>query len=168
MEYRRYYFLEDYLLGEVNQNFHRNHFLMVEEFFCIVIWKSNRAKTAIKRRLLKIHNNLQETVKELTNDIYKATTNDERLGILLGKWRFQLPMASAILTVLYPEEFSIYDERVRKQLGMNAFSSKKKYFTEFLPKLKAVDAYKNLRDKDRYLWGKSFFEDLQHFLKPTN
>ncbi|MCX6723676.1 MAG: hypothetical protein NT155_00700 [Candidatus Staskawiczbacteria bacterium] len=162
-DYRKYYFLEGYL-EEVRNNFKRGY-LTPEEFFCIVIWKANRAKTKIKKRLL-LKNNLKDAVKELTRDIFKEKGID-KLTILLNKWGFMLPMATAILTVLYPEEFSVYDIRVREQLGSENVYSANKYFSEFLPKVKQTAKDKNLslRDADRYLWGKSFYESLEVFLK---
>ena len=37
--------------------------------------------------------------------------------MLIEKWQLRLPMASAILTVLYPEDFTVYDVRVCNTLG---------------------------------------------------
>jgi hypothetical protein len=36
---------------------------------------------------------------------------------LLTKWGFRLPTASAILAVLYPDKFTVYDIRVCDVLG---------------------------------------------------
>ena len=33
-------------------------------------------------------------------------------------WKLRLPTASAVLTVLYPEDFTVYDQRVCKMLDM--------------------------------------------------
>ncbi len=44
-------------------------------------------------------------------------TPKRRLEVLMTEWKFRLPMATAILTVLYPTEFSVYDIRVCGQLG---------------------------------------------------
>jgi len=78
-------------------------------------------------------------------------------------------MATAILTVLYPECFTVYDIRARQQLGVNDFAGRKdqidRSFDEFLPKVAAISQATTLRDKDRYLWGKSAYQDLQSFLR---
>jgi len=161
MDYLKYYFLEDYL-REVKRNFQKRGYLTPEEFFCIVIWKSNRAKTTIKRKLSK-WGKLDEVIEELTQDIYK-TKGKLKLKVLRDKWRFNLPMAAAILTVLYPREFTVYDVRVRTQLGLKESSNINKYFKEFLPLVRETGVGNSLRDKDRYLWGKSFYEDLIKFL----
>lgn len=168
MDYSKYYNIEDYLFGEVKNNFHKRGYITPEEFFCIVIWKANRAKSKIKDKVLKNKNNLNENIKKLTSQIFKASSSREKLRILLEDWEFGLPMASAILTVLYPNDFTIYDIRVRSQLNIKDFSGRKnqieKYFSEFLPEVRK-QLGKNLRNKDKYLWGKSFLNDLKEFLK---
>jgi len=160
--------LENYLFGEVRGNFQKRGFLTPEEFFCIVIWKANRAKSKIKAKLLRRGGGLEQIVKKLTNEIFKASESRERLKILLDGWKFNLPMATAILTILYPEDFTIYDIRVRGELGIEDFAGRKnqieRYFSEFLSRVKEKAKGKNLRDKDKYLWGKSFYEDLAAFL----
>ena len=107
-------------------------------------------------------------VEDPTRQIHQAASDEERLRIFLDDWRIALPMATAILTVLYPDRFTVYDVRVRGQLNMKDFASRKNqtelYFKEYLPKVAAVPEVKTLRDKDRYLWGKSAYEDLQKFL----
>jgi hypothetical protein len=170
MNYLTYYNLEDYLFTEVTSAFRDRGYLTPEEFFSIVIWKANRAKTSIKRKLAKRAKNLVAAVEDLTTQIHQAASDEERLRILLSKdWAFALPMATAVLTVLYPDRFTVYDVRVRGQLGIEDFAGRKdqieRYFKEYLPKVAAIPEAKALRDKDRYLWGKSAHEDLQAFLR---
>jgi len=76
-------------------------------------------------------------------------------------------MATAILTVLYPEEFTVYDYRVRQQLGLSGVYNVKKYFNDFLPVVKkyAESRGETLRETDKELWGKSFYDDLQKLIK---
>lgn len=152
----------------MKNNFHSRCYLTPEEFFCIVIWKSNRAKSKIKNLLLK-SGSLGIAIKKLTKQIHDENTKEEKLKILIEKWKFRLPMASAILTVLYPNDFSVYDYRVIEQLGINDFRDRKnqieRYFSEFLPKVWEYIEGKDLRDKDKYLWGKSFYNSLLKFLK---
>lgn len=167
MDYKKYYYLENYLFNEVNKNFHKRGHLLPEEFFCIVIWKSNRAKTKIKDKLLNF-GKLNGMVENMTKEIFNASSFQTKLEILLEKWTFSMPMATAILTVLYPDDFTVYDIRVRDQLDIKDFSGRKneieKYFSEFLPAVKKCSG-KTLRDKDRILWGKSFYEDLKKLLE---
>jgi len=91
----------------------------------------------------------------------------ERLKIITKEWKFGFPMATAILTVLYPEEFTVYDYRVRQQLGLSGVYNVKKYFNDFLPVVKkyAESRGETLRETDKELWGKSFYDDLQKLIK---
>ncbi len=80
-----------------------------------------------------------------------------------------LPMASAVLTVLYPEEFTIYDVRVCKSIGdfqrLGAQSFSDELWHQYLSFKEAVSQRSpkglSLRDKDRYLWGKSFHDQIE-------
>ncbi len=161
MDYKKYYDLENYLLMDVRNKFLNDGFLSAADFFCIVIWKANRAKSKIKKKLLKIgETDLEAAIKMLTKKISSSTTREGRLSILLEEWKFGLPMATAILTILYPDDFSVYDYRVKEQLKLPNITTAKKYFSVFLPAVKALNYQGSLRDKDRYFWGKSFYEDL--------
>ena len=53
----------------------------------------------------------------LLQQISDADGPRSRLAVLIQGWGFLLPMASAILTVLYPHEFTVYDVRVCDVLG---------------------------------------------------
>ena len=168
MDYLKYYDLEGYLFNDVNAAFNARGYLTPEEFFSIVIWKAERAKTRIKKRLLGKGSDLAEVVKNVTEDIKAAPSDESRLRVLLETWGFLLPTATAILTVLYPERFTVYDVRAREQLAIKDFAGRKneikQYFEEFLPKVVAITEAETLRDKDRYLWGKSSYESLREFL----
>jgi len=47
-DYIKYYDLENYVLTDVRDKFYRDRYLTAFDFFCIVIWKANRAKTTFK------------------------------------------------------------------------------------------------------------------------
>ena len=93
--------------------------------------------------------------------------------MLSGKTAFALPMATAILSVLYPEEFTIYDRRVCEVLGkfekLNNISKFPKVWDRYLEFKRAVESRApkglSLRDKDRYLWGESFGKQLRSDIK---
>lgn len=117
-DYRDLYGLENYLFSKVSARFTKTKTLSAFDFFCIVIWKANRAKSKVARRLLDAgFVDLPSAVAELARDIDRFPERKERFRVLIQKWRFRLPMASAILTVLYPDEFSVYDARVCETLG---------------------------------------------------
>jgi hypothetical protein len=93
--------------------------------------------------------------------------------VLIEEWKFALPMSSAILTVLYPEEFTVYDYKVCNQLGFPSLKNDYKFTEELWKGYRSycmeVEAKtpKNLRlrDKDRYLWGQYSAEKLEADIK---
>jgi len=172
MDYLKLYNLETYLFDTVSSAFQKNGRLNAFDFFCIVIWKANRAKSKVALKMLlkdvKGRKDLDAIAKDLTSQIHDAKSREERMKVLIRDGGFRLPMASAILTVLYPNDFTIYDVRVCNVLGnYHKVQTKKPFddlwrgYEEFLDAVKkAAPEGLSLRDKDRYLWGKSFANDL--------
>jgi hypothetical protein len=88
-------------------------------------------------------------------------------------WNFALPMASAILSVCWPEDFTVYDYRVRELLpgfpklnNLTDFEKIWEGFNEYKAKVsKSVTAELSLRDKDRYLYGKSMASQLNEDIR---
>ena len=169
LDYSKYYRLETYLLDEVGPGFRKNGTLTTFDFFTIVVWKANRSKSKVAQRMLKVGaplklTTMDECVAKLAAELVKAGSAQKRLQVLLQSWGFRLPMASAILTILYPDEFTVYDVRVTGVLGkfaaLGSVQYSEKLWTKYQAYVKAVrDAVptkEKLRDKDRYLWGKSF------------
>lgn len=170
MDYLKLYWLESYLFDTVRHRFEEQGFLTAFDFFCIVSWKAGRAKPRVAHWLRgKGHSDLKTAVSELTSSLAKADSPKERLRILMECWTFTLPMATAVLTVLYPEEFTAYDSRVCESLKafqnlVNLKYSEKlwKGYQDFKREVQDyAPSELTLRDKDRYLWGKSWYEQLR-------
>lgn len=166
---QRYYNLESYLFDEVSPAFKRQSTLSTFDFFCIVIWKANRSKSKIARRLLALgHDTLDGAVKALIKQLSRASSQKSKLEVLIDGWGFRLPMASAILTVLYPDEFTVYDVRVCEQLKdfedaqyKTKFDNVWERYRAYIENVRAsCPELQSLREKDRYLWGKSFQQQL--------
>lgn len=174
----QYYDLDGYLFRVVSSRYAQQKTLSAFDFFCIVIWKANRAKSKVADRLLAHGNgqaNLEAAVGTLLSAISKANDQKSRLSVLIETWGFRLPMASAILSVLYPEDFTVYDIRVCDVLGNFKDAQFKTNFTTLWERYSAyVAAVKaavseptSLRDKDRSLWGKSFATQLQNDIQSS-
>lgn len=169
-EFIQFYYLESYLFNTVHRRYTQQGYLGAFDFFCIVIWKANRAKSKVAKRLIgDMTRTLDEVVVELTKAIAAQKTPKDRMRLLMfGDIRFRLPMASAILTVLYPDEFTVYDYRVCETLGgfqnLTNFTNIDRMWEGYLAFKSAVisstPAELSLRDRDRYLWGKSFRDQL--------
>jgi hypothetical protein len=167
---RAYDHLERYVFHEVSAHYCEARQLSAFDFFCIVIWKANRSKSKVAARLLaKGFTNLESAVSALTRALSTAPNDKERMRILMDGWGLRLPMASAILTVLYPESFTVYDVRVCDVLGdfrttqyRTDFEALWDEYRRFVAAVhEAVNRDYDLRDKDRWLWGKSFCQRLE-------
>jgi hypothetical protein len=165
-DYLRYFDREHFLFEDVHRRFQKEHSLGAFDFFSIVIWKANRAKSLVARRLLtpkrKSKRDLNARCRVLTRSIHAAPDHKERLRILIKDWGFALPMASAILAVCYPDVFALYDYRVRDQIkhfpALTTTNIDKLWdgYQEYIANIcKLAPEQQKLRDKDRFLYGKS-------------
>lgn len=90
-------------------------------------------------------------------------TDETRLKLLMDSWGFGLPMATAILSILYPENFTVYDVRVCGQLqrfddlkNKTNFGRIWRTYCEYRDAVNnAVPGSMSLRNKDRFLWARS-------------
>lgn len=165
-----YYDLETFLFRDVHQRFQEQGWLDAFDLLSIVIWKANRAKSRIARRLLATSgcSTLDEAARQLTCRIHSAGTARERLAVLIDEWGFLLPMASAILSVLYPDEFTVYDDRVCKELKgfkhLGQLTAAQRIWPDYEAYMRRVRASRSelsLRDCDRLLTGQSMGKQLE-------
>jgi len=167
--YSKYANLEEYLFNSIQKNFEKNHQLTPEEFYTIVIWKANRAKTLIKRELRK--SNI--SIKKLSRDLYSQKDPKEKIKLLVDIKGIGYPIASAILSVCYPDEYTIVDYRVKKtmtKLGIKIDgnpSANADAYLDYVMQCKklANDNKVSLRSIDKYLWGYDFFEGTNGLAK---
>ena len=177
IDYEQFYDLERYLFKEVTEFFHLNGYTSGVQFYCVLIWKAERAKFKNARKILKKDEfkSFDEGVKTLTGAIYSAHSDLERIKILFD-WKFWLPTASAILTVLYPKRFTVYDFRVVeheelkrfKNIGSKRSERNAERYLEFIEAVKSLAlerGFKDLRSKDRYLWGLSRYTSIVRDIK---
>jgi hypothetical protein len=84
------------------------------------------------------------------------------------KWEFALPTATAILAILYPDEFTVYDvvvcEEIDDQYRPQLYGPDSAWneYEEYHKKVaKTEPAELSLRDKDRFLTGRSYYKWLE-------
>ena len=173
-DYLRYYDLEAYLFKDVASRFRAAGSLSAFDFFSILIWKSNRAKSRMAARMLSHgHKDLEEAVRGLTGSLHAAADERSRFMVLAREWGFRLPMASAVLSVLYPEQFTVYDYRACDVIGdfrhlTNRVNPDSMWagYVAFREKVRGTaPAHLSLRDQDRYLWGRAVAEQLKGDIK---
>jgi hypothetical protein len=168
MDYKDFYWLEEYLFDKVGPAFREAGELRALDFYAIIHWKAARAKTRLRDRLGLRGEAGDLKVRMLGKDLWALTGDRERMELLLGAdWKFRLPMASAILSVLWPDRFTIYDWRVARELGVNerlggiAASKVWPLYAEFVDAVRTrPPAQPSLRDADRYLWGRSQYQSF--------
>ena len=103
---------------------------------------------------------MEQIARNLTRSLHDADDGEKRLRIL-AEWGFMLPMATAILTILWPDEFTVYDVRVCDELddfrnldNLGTFEKKWARYREYRDAVRAaVSQDISLRNKDRYLWA---------------
>jgi hypothetical protein len=164
-----YYNPETLLFPAVARGFADTGALDPEVLYLILDWKAPRARTRHRARLARVAGSFSAAVKNIAVELRAATGPEQQLELLSTKWGFRLPTASAILTVLYPDIFTVYDIRVCNTL--NAFhqlSDTKWSRTVWREYQRYTVAVRNaapeglsLRDCDRWLWGRDKREALR-------
>jgi|ERR1017187_359902 hypothetical protein len=165
IDYLKFYDSESYLINDVSEAFRKTGKLKPIDFMTMLIWKAERAKNYHKRRLAKLGGcTFAEAVSKLATGIYQSANHKQRLECLMGKWWFQLPTATAILTLLYPKDFTVFDWRVCGEVKIDYEPWYSKNFSDavwdhYISFKKAVEEkgpqYLTLRDKDRFFIGRS-------------
>lgn len=175
--YSKYYFLENYLFGEVGVNFIGKKSLTPFDLFAIAIWKANRNKGRIKkgiqdhkasvREISEILASVDSKNEESKRNALKQLTTKDIPGI-------KIPVASAFLSVLFPNDFTIVDGRIIDACKdykipcepdpRRNVDSYFKYLNYCKNNFKSL-GFKSLRDFDQALWGYSFCKELKEYVR---
>ncbi len=156
-----FYSPETTLFPKLAARFAETGRLTAEELYLILEWKAARARTKHLRRLT-YGRTFSEAAADLARAIHGAADDEDRLRLLLAEpWRFALPTATAILAVLYPDRFTVYDIRVCDALGDFHRLGHRRWseriwadYCRFVEAVRvAAPANLSLRDADRWLWG---------------
>jgi hypothetical protein len=158
--------------------------LTKREILLILKWKTARIKDDNAETVTALN---MEKINQVVTDA-TCTTSDankiralEKLATIPG---IRLATATAILTVCYPEEFTIIDRRVLSQLNLvpvriarkRGSEGKPKYDTNdwtpadyvkaYLPRVKEISRKRGctLRDADRALWGLSVNDRIEEII----
>lgn len=169
-QWLKLYDIERYLFKEVYRRFNDERTLEPYDFFAIIVWKSNRAKTKIKKGLARAG----KSVRELMREVSQADTPEAKIETLLQIWGIGLPIASAILTVCHPKEFTVLDYRAWATLKEAAVSdlpprypqSAKEYLQYCQTCRHLADRMGlSLRNLDRALWAKNRKDALLNWIE---
>jgi hypothetical protein len=166
------YYIEDYLFKQVHPRFGDGGAMEPFDFFAIVAWKSNRTKTKIKKGL----DDAEKTVQGLMGEVAQAKTPRDKVEVLLQVWGIGLAVASAILTVCDPDEFTVLDYRAWDVLEGASLQGLPEHYPatsdEYLDYCRvcrqlAERVGMRLRDLDRALWAKSWRDDLRELVQSS-
>ncbi len=191
-EFQKYYNLESYLFDVVGPNFHKRRpkYLTLEEIILIVTWKTPRSVHWFIDGFKENYSHIEKLSEIFA--LYNFNSNSDDAMIVLNrlcenkeiKGLGGIPMTSAFLTVLYPEDFTLIDWRAKETFEKHP--DLKIFYKEgcacFVPDpTKNVESYlkyvavckeaskklhfKNLRSFDKALWGHSFYLGLERSLQ---
>ena len=108
-------------------------YLLKKEFVSIGNWKAERQKS-------RYESNTDEDVRNITKEMFEAADRD-KVKILDHFEGVGIPVASAILTIVYPKEYCIIDYRTwRTLLWLRALAAKT-FFTSFREYSDFLDTY---------------------------
>ncbi len=165
---------EAYLFSVVTERFARQGWLGALDVMAIANWKASRARIHFARRIVtQSGQSLEEGARALTRAIAAADTDERRFRVVCGDWGFPLPTGSALLTVLYPDSFTVYDVRVCNELSAfhwlgarTRIESLWEGYLEFAAAVRATAPVSlTLRQADRWLWGRSRHRDLEKLVR---
>lgn len=120
----------------------RRGFLLKEEFVNICEWKSKRPRKRYK-------SNTEEDIKNQTREaISEHPHTEKQIDSLTKLDGVSVPVASAILTVIFPEDYCVIDYRAWRALLwiMSEFS-----FKEYREFSEVMDNFRNYRKTDSYM-----------------
>ncbi len=107
---------------EIGEKVRARGYLIKDEFLSIVRWKSPRPIGFAMK-------NSEEKIKQVTGAAFKLNSEELKIEKLLELEGVGVPMASSILTIIYPEKYAVIDIRAWATLvELGIFNSKKNYF----------------------------------------
>ncbi len=116
-DYIRKYYVEEVLFRDIGPKAKARGFLEFMEFLKIGLWKSVRQKN----RYLKN----KAIVEKITKEAFLEQDEMKKMQILCDNLEgVDIPTASAILSIVYPEKYPVIDIRCLQTLAENGFSIK--------------------------------------------
>lgn len=169
MDFSQYANVETNLFPNVERRFRETGNLDAIDLWAILTWKANRSKNFHLKRLLEDGETLLQVAPRIAGGLCSARSPKDRLKSLMDDWGFKLPTATAVLSVLYPADFTIYDYRVCDVLGAFHELKGRKYSPKLwmeyerfkLAASARVPHANSWREVDHYLWGHSWYADAQ-------
>lgn len=166
------YHLESYLFDQVSSRFAEEQTLTPFDFFAIIIWKSNRVKTRVKNGL----DGAGKSAETLMQEVARARAPEDRVTLLTDIDGIGIRVASAVLAVCYPSQFTVLDYRAWDTLrscqvdGLpSSIPATPTAYVQYCRACKDLAQKEDisLRDLDRALWARSWEDDLHDLIEGT-
>lgn len=130
-------------------------YLLKPEFVSIGIWKTRRQR-------MRYEANPSDKIKNITSRAMRASEDQEKVKILVKLNGVGIPVASTILTVIYPTKYCVIDYRTWRTIkwleGKIDLSSYRGYS-------KFLDSYRNYGTLKSYLY---FLKTVRKIAKESN
>ncbi len=95
---------EERLFEKIGNDIKNRKYLTKNNFLEIVRWKSVRA-------IRKAEDNSDEVIEKITKFAFEVDSEEIKMRVLTSLNGVSIPMASAILTITYPEKYGVIDIR---------------------------------------------------------
>ena len=161
MRLREYWNEYNYYREETNElfdsfagNVKKRGYLTRNDLMRIFLWKADRVVernedelNKVTRRVFEVDHENEGEVKRLLNELTQLD------GI-------KIPMASVILSILFPEKYGVFDKNVRKALDGKKYTNSPKAFWDYQIKTREIAKEQSKldgkewfpRDVDKALW----------------
>lgn len=149
--YLALYNVEDYLFKVVGPKIRARGFILFDEFYQIGMWKSARQKQNYLKN--------KDTVEDISKRAFLEKDELLKLEIFRELKGVGIPTASAILTIVFPEQYAVIDIRCIQMLREKGISIKEtisnKRWLEYLKIMRDIAAEHHLtpRQVDQVLFS---------------
>ncbi|MGB5931830.1 MAG: hypothetical protein WBH57_02020 [Anaerolineae bacterium] len=167
---RKLYWVEKYLFEDVHDKFKTGELIDDFDFYSIIYWKRNPSKPKIRDVLAELGKGPQD----LLDEVRKAEGDKAKVEVLTKVKHIGPAIASAILAVCYPDDFTVVDQDVLtlvKDWGwLSDDSLTRERYLEYNQKCKEWSGKlgMTLREMDRVLWAKAWKKRLERWLSETD
>lgn len=150
-KYLDLYNQEEYLFNFIGPKIKKRGFINFQEFFKICMWKSVRQKNNYRKN--------EQTIKKITKNAFKESDERKKMEKLCELKGVGIPMASAMLTVVFPDKYAVIDIRCIEMLNKLNQNIKKhislNVWLEYLKIIRSLAADNNLtpREIDKILFA---------------
>lgn len=106
------------------------------------------------RGISRLRRNSDEEIADALSLAVRAKTERAAVAVLLGLRGVDVPVASAILTVTFPERYTVIDFRALEALDNKSSDRSVNFYLAYLDTCRrlAIENNISLRDLDRALW----------------